>query len=157
VVESVRLAEALGYTVGDLLMISAEAFDARVAGTTPRRVLIEWPWREVDSESANSWDGTMGFPRDPDAYDWRNTPWRLEPDSSELQTGDACFVGIPPTEVRITGIEKYEPPADFGFLPRPDYVLEVVPVDMLDDEDAGFVLYLNGEEPIDIEIVENRG
>ncbi|MEV0810325.1 hypothetical protein [Micromonospora sp. NPDC050200] len=50
-----------------------------------------------------------------------------------------------------------EPPADFGFLPRPDYVLEVVPVDMLDDEDAGFVLYLNGEEPIDIEIVENRG
>ena len=155
--ESVRLTEALGYNVGDLLMISAEAFDVRVAGTTPRRLLIDWPWREVDPKSANSWDGTLGFPRDPDAHDWSNTPWRLEPDPSELQTGDGCFVGIPPTEVRIKGIEKYEPPADFGFLPRPDYVLEVVPVDMLDDEDAGFVLYLNGEEPIDIEIVESRG
>lgn len=155
--ESLRLTEALGYTVGDLLIISAEAFDSRVASTTSRRVLIDWPWREVDPNSANSWDGTVGFPRDSEAYDWCNTPWRLEPDVSELQTGDACFVGIPPTEVRIVGMEKYEPPADFGFLPRPDYVLELVPVDMLDDEDAGFVLYLNGEEPIDIEIVESDG
>ncbi|HEX6968166.1 MAG TPA: hypothetical protein VF174_05045 [Micromonosporaceae bacterium] len=154
--ESVKLTEALGYTVGDLLMISAEAFDARVAGTTPRRVLIDWPWREVDPESTNSWDGTLGFPRDPDAHDWCNTPWRLEPDPSELKTGDSCFVGIPLTEVRITGIEKFDPPADFGFLPRPDYVLEVVPVDMVDDEEAGYVLYLNGEEPIEIEIVESR-
>lgn len=149
--ESVRLTKAVGYTVGDLLLISAEAFDARVAGTTPRRVLIDWPWREIDHESANSWGGTMAFPRDPDAYDWCNTPWRLEPEPSELEAGGSCLVGIPPTEVRVTGIEKYEPPADFGFLPRPEYVLEVVPVDMLDDEEAGFVLYLNGEEPIEIE------
>lgn len=152
--ESVRLSEALGYTVGDLLMISAEAFDARVVGATSRRVLIEWPWREVDPESANSWDGTLGFSLDPEAYDWCNTPWRLEPDPSDLGVGDACFVGIPPTEVRIVGIEIFEPPADFGFVPRPDYVLTVVPVDMLDDEDAGYALYLNGVEPIEIEILE---
>ncbi|MDR7273633.1 hypothetical protein [Catenuloplanes atrovinosus] len=151
---SVKLTEASGYTVGDLLLISAEAFDARVAGTTPRRVRVDWPWREVDPESRNSWDGTVAFPRDPGAYEWCNTPWRLEPDPSELTTGDACFVGIPPTEVRVTGIERFEPPADYGFLPRPDYVLELVPVDMVDDEDAGFVLYLNGGEPIEIEVLE---
>lgn len=151
--ESVRLTEASGYAVGDLLVISAEAFDARVSGITARRVLIEWPWRESDPESENSWDGTLGFPRDAEAYDWCNTPWRLEPDPSELEVGDSCFVGIPPTEVRVTGIERYEPPGDFGFLPRPDYVLEVVPVDMVDDEEAGYVLYLNGEEPIEVEIV----
>ncbi|GAA0516943.1 hypothetical protein Ade02nite_84880 [Paractinoplanes deccanensis] len=154
--ESVKLTEALGYTVGDRLMISAEAFDTRVARTTTLRVLVAWPWREVDEESANSWDGTMGFSRDPDAYDWGNTPWRLEPDPSTLRAGDPCFVGIPPTEVKITGIEKYEPPADFGFLPRPDHVLEVVPVDLLSDDDAGYVLYLNGHEPIDIHVLDSR-
>jgi hypothetical protein len=154
-VDSVRLTEALGYNVGDLLLISSEASDVRVAGTTPRRVLIAWPWRELDPESANSWDGTVGFPRDPDAYDWSNTPWRLEPDPSELDSGRSCFVGIPPTEVRVIGIEKFDPPADFGFLPRPEYVLEVCPTDMLDDENAGYVLYLNGEEPIEIEVIES--
>jgi hypothetical protein len=152
-VDSVRLTEALGYTVGDLLVISAEAFDARVAGTTRQRVLIDWPWWEPDPGSANSWDGTVGFPRDPDAYDWSNTPWRLEPDPSELETGDACFVGIPPTEVRVTAIERYDPPADFGFLPRPEFVLELVPTDLLDDDEAGYVIYLNGAEPIELEKV----
>ncbi|MEU8182593.1 hypothetical protein AB0B85_32420 [Micromonospora sp. NPDC049044] len=151
---SVRLAEALGYRVGDLLMISAEAFDARVVGTTPQHLLIDWPWWTADPESANSWDGTIGLPRDADDYGWHNTPWRLEPDPSELHTGDPCFVGIPPTTVRITSIEKYEPPADFGFLPRPDYVLGVVPVDATLDEEAGYVLYLNSY-PLDIEVLPN--
>jgi hypothetical protein len=146
----------MGYNVGDLLIISAEAFDARIAGTTPRRVLIDWPWRSVDPESVNPWDGTVDFPRDPYAYDWRNTSWRLEPDPSELEKGDACFAGIPPTVVEIAGIEFYEPPADFGFLPRPDYVIEVVPADMIDDEDAGFVLQLNGDEPIDIAVIRGH-
>lgn len=155
--DSVRLTEALGYTVGDLLEISAEAFDARVGGTTRQRVLIDWPWWEADPDSANSWDGTVGFPRDPDAYDWGNTPWRLEPDPSELETGDACFVGIPPTEVRVTGIERYDPPADFGFLPRPEYVLEVVPTDLVDDDEAGYVIYLNGAEPIKLERITEEG
>ncbi|WBB69549.1 hypothetical protein [Micromonospora sp. WMMD812] len=153
--DSVRLTEALGYSVGDLLLISAEAFDARVARTTPQRLLIDWPWWEVDPESANSWDGTVGFPRDADAHGWLNTPWRLEPDASELQAGDPCFVGIPPTQVRVTSIERFDPPADFGFLPRPDYALEVVPVDAIEDQEAGYVLYLNSHEPIHIEVLAN--
>lgn len=52
--------------------------------------------------------------------------------------GDNCMVGIPPTEVRITGIRRYEPPADFGFLPRPEYVLAVVPIVLEDEEEAGY-------------------
>ena len=152
--DSVKLTQALGYAVGDRLVVSAEAFDVRVAGLTSRRLLVGWPWLEVDPDSDNSWDGTIGFSRDADAYDWCNTPWRIEPDPSELEIGDACFVGIPPTEVVVTGIEKYEPPADFGFLPRPEYVLEVVPVSSLDDEDAGYVIYLGSAEPIEIEVIE---
>ncbi|MEU2432933.1 hypothetical protein ABZ611_26170 [Streptomyces sp. NPDC007861] len=65
------------------------------------------------------------------------------------------LLGIPPTEVRITGIGKFEPPADFGFLPRPEYFLELVPIDMLDDEESGYVVYLNGDEPIEIEVLGN--
>ncbi|MFI6763201.1 hypothetical protein ACIBF5_29125 [Micromonospora sp. NPDC050417] len=152
--ESVKLLEVLGYAVGDLLMIRANAFDALVVKTTLRRVLVEWPWREVDPDSQNSWDGTVGFPREPDGRDWSNTPWRLEPDAAELEAGELCLVGIPPTKVRVTGVEKFDPPADFGFLPRPDCVLELVPVEMSDDEDAGYVLYLNGKEPIQTELIE---
>jgi hypothetical protein len=39
-------------------------------------------------------------------------------------------------------------------LPRPEYVLGVVPVSSLDDEDAGYVIYLGSGEPIEIEVVE---
>jgi hypothetical protein len=155
--DSERLTAAQGFRVGDRLRISSGAFDAQVAGTTPRRVLVAWPWRDIDPESSNAWDGTVGFPRDPDAYDWVNVPWRLEPDASELSIGDRCLVGIPPTEVEVTSLERFDPPADFGFLPRPDYAMEVVPVGMLDDDQAGYVLYLNGREPINIEIVESAG
>ncbi|MFC8851041.1 MULTISPECIES: hypothetical protein [unclassified Micromonospora] len=150
------LPEVLDYKVGDVLLISAEASEARVARVAPRRLTIAWPWREIDPDSENSWDGTLGFPRDPDAYDWVNTPWRLERDPSGLNSGDACFVGIPPTKVRVIGIRRFDPPADFGFLPRPEYVLEVIPVDLVDDGEAGYVLYLNGLEPIEIEVVEGE-
>lgn len=149
---SIKLTEALGYAIGDSLTISAEVFDARVARVTPRRVLIDWPWREVDPNSETSWDGTIGFPRGPDAYDWCNTPWRLEPDPSELKVGQMCLVGIPLTMVKVTLIEVYEPPADFGFLPRPDFVLGVVPLEYLGEEEAGYSIYLNGQEPINLEI-----
>ena len=153
----ISLTEAQGYAVGDLLMLSAEAFDAQVVGVTPRRVLVEWPWLEADESSDNDWDGTLGFPRDTDAYDWCNTPWRLEPAPEELQPGSSCFVGIPPVEVRVTAIQQYSPPADFGFLPRPEYVIEVCPVDLLDDEEAGYVIYLHSGEPIEIEVLERAG
>lgn len=151
--ESTRLKTALGYTVGDRLVISSEAFETIVARVTARRVLVEWPWREVDPHSRNSWDGTLGFPRDSDAYDWCNTPWRLDPDPEELESGSPCFVGIPPTEVIVTSIEKYDPPADFGFLPRPDYVMELTPEATIEDEDAGYVVYMNGNEPIELETI----
>jgi hypothetical protein len=151
---SVSLQNALGYSVGDVLLISCEPFDTRVVRVTPDRVSVEWPWRRPDPESENWWEGRVSFPRDPDAYGWVNTPWRLEPDPTELEEGDACFVGIPPTRVRVIGIELFDPPADFGFLPRPDYVLGVRPSSDEDDEDAGYAIYLNGEEPVEIQVVE---
>ncbi|MEU4558651.1 hypothetical protein AB0F72_09675 [Actinoplanes sp. NPDC023936] len=148
-----RLATAQGYTVGDVLMISAEPFDSRVSRISPMWASLEWPWAERDPESKNSWHGTMGFPLDPDDVDWQSTPWRVEPHPSEMGEGDPCMIGIPPTRVRVTAIEHYDPPADYGWLPRPEYALVVVPVDA--DED-GYLLYLNSGEPIDIQVIDRR-
>ncbi|MCX5116747.1 hypothetical protein OG992_06125 [Micromonospora sp. NBC_00362] len=38
-------------TVGDVLLISAEAFDARTVGTTPQRALVDWPrWSPTSAQ-----------------------------------------------------------------------------------------------------------
>ncbi|BBH69965.1 hypothetical protein ACTI_66500 [Actinoplanes sp. OR16] len=139
--------------VGDRLVISAEPFDSQVTRVTARYVTVTWPWREQDPESENVWRGAFSFRADPDHPDWNNTPWRIEPDVAELEAGMNCMVGIPPTEVRIAAVWKYEPPADYGFLPRPDYGIAVVPVDQADDPEAGYEIYPNGAEPIQIDVV----
>ncbi|MCG5451534.1 hypothetical protein [Micromonospora hortensis] len=41
-------------TVGDVLLISAEALDARIVGTTPQHVLVDWPWWEPDLGSTHA-------------------------------------------------------------------------------------------------------
>ncbi len=152
-----ELTEARGFAVGDLLRLSAAAFDSHVVAVSRFRLSVAWPWYEVDEHARNRWDGTIGFPRDSDHHSWANTPWRLEPAPEELREGSQCFVGIVPVEVRVMGVGRYDPPADFGLLPRPEYALDVCPVDLLDDEEAGYVLYLDGVEPIEIEVLERAG
>ncbi|MFI2352580.1 hypothetical protein ACH492_37475 [Streptomyces sp. NPDC019443] len=64
------------------------------------------------------------------------------------------MMGIPETEVQVTAIEEYDPPADFGWLPRPTWALGVCAVADLGDEEAGYVLYLNAGEPIEVEKID---
>jgi len=146
-----RHSRAEGFAVGEHLIISCEPVDLRVSSSSATRIFVEWPWREVDAESSSRWDGTVGFPRDPESWEWRNTPWRVEPDPLELADGDSCMIGIPPIEVQVTAIEQHDPPADFGWTPRPVWVLGVCPITDLEDDEAGFVLYLESGEPIVIE------
>jgi hypothetical protein len=148
VVRRIRHERTDGFAVGDHLIISCEPVDVHVSYATMSRVFVAWPWREIDPESRAHWDGTMGFSRDPNHWDWRNTPWRLEPDPSDVSAGDVCMVGIPSTEVQVVAIEQYDPAADFGWAPRPVWALGVCPVDNLADDEAGYVLYLNSGEPI---------
>jgi hypothetical protein len=141
---------AKGFRVGELVVIACEITRARVARTTPSRILVSWPWRAIDPAGRNSWDGTVGFPRDADDPSWLNLPWRITPDVSQLDADDVCEIWIPPTEVQITLITQFDPPADFGFTPRPEWVLGVCPPDLLDDEEAGYTIYLDVGEPIEI-------
>ncbi|MFJ1569851.1 hypothetical protein ACIOG8_37515 [Streptomyces erythrochromogenes] len=144
------------YSRGDLLSISCEAVEARVARVTQHYILVEWPWGEPDVGKSIQWDGTMGFPRSPSSPDWLNTPWRLEPESSELSAGDMCFVGIPCTVVAIQGVNHFDPPLVTGLLPRPTVGLDVVDNNHFEDDEAGFRLYLDGPEPIEVERVSNE-
>ncbi|TDB77120.1 hypothetical protein E1264_37725 [Actinomadura sp. KC216] len=142
-----------GFVVGETVQISCEAQEVQVRGVTATRVLLDWPWGEPDPASENFWDGTLGLPRDPTSYDWRNIPWRVDPDTDSLTAGDICIVGIPPVEAVVRKIANYIPAADFGRLPRPEWALELCYPEYLDDEEAGFTIYLDSAEPVQIEVV----
>ncbi|MEY9927758.1 hypothetical protein ABH926_002392 [Catenulispora sp. GP43] len=141
--------------MGSVLRISAAAVEVRVARVDARTVYIEWPWLSPDPGSRSPWDGLMGFPRDPDHSDWRNTPWRIAPDTSELSAGDVCIIGVPATEVRVAAITHYDPPADLGWLPRPRWMLDLVPLEYGTDPEAGYGFALDTDEPVKMEIVSH--
>lgn len=145
-----------GYVFGDVLVLSSDPADVRVRASSADRVFVEWPWRTRDP-SSHAWDGTLGFQRDPDHWEWRNTPWRLEPDPAGLNAGDLCMVGIPTTEVQVIAIDEYDPPADFGWLPRPVWGIGVCPISDLNDDEAGYVIYLDAGDPIEITPVRSSG
>jgi hypothetical protein len=86
-----------------------------------------WPWHRPDPEASVRWDGTHAFARDPQDPDF-NQLWRLDPPPAELQEGDLCEVLIPPTEVVVTWVARFDPPKNVGWLPRPTGVLDVVQV-----------------------------
>jgi hypothetical protein len=139
------------FRVGELLTLVCPMVDARVAGVGGQYVFIEWPWREVDSDSKARWNGQVALPREIESYEWVNTPWRVEPDPDQLGVGDSCTVGIPATRVIVRAVRNYEPAKDIGWLPRPTLGLAVVPVgEAEDDEDAGFIVYVDGAEPISL-------
>jgi hypothetical protein len=119
--------------------------------------MVNDPWRDIDPTSKSNWDGTLGIPREPESYAMSSTPFRVEPDGRELDTGDSCLLSVSPSELRIVSIDRYVPPVDFGWLPRPEWVLSVCPVEYLDDEEAGYVIYLNGGDPFDIEVIQLAG
>ena len=124
-----------------------------MARVDARTVSVQWPWLSPDPDSRTTWDGTMGFPRDPDHSDWRNTPWRVVPDTSELSAGDVCVIGIPATEVRVAAITVYDPPLDVGWLPRPEWMLDLVPVEYGAEPEAGYGLALHSGEPVRLDVV----
>jgi hypothetical protein len=152
-----KVQSAGGFSVGDVLRISCESDSARVVKIQRSYVFVEWPWRQIDTATQRTkWDGTSGFPRDPDHYEWRNTPWRMDPPTQDVRVGDLVILGMPAVEVRVTVIRRFDPPAELGWLPRSELAVGVVPLSDEDDEEAGFNLYLPAAEPLVIEHVTNN-
>jgi hypothetical protein len=152
-----KVRTAAGFTVGDILRISCTPESAHVDQVTSQYAMLRWPWADVDPEARQvKWNGRMAFPREPDHCEWRNTPWRIEPDVHDLRPGDVCAVGIPPVEVRVLDVRRHDPPAELGWLPRPEATLGVVFLGDEDNPEAGFSLFLPMREPVAIEHVSRR-
>ncbi|WUD77059.1 hypothetical protein OG937_37820 [Streptomyces sp. NBC_00510] len=71
-------------------------------------------------------------------------------------------MSIPPTRLYVGHYEEYDPPRNLGWAPAPTAGLYVVPperwdvnVEDVDMEDAGYMLYLRGAEPIQWEPVKD--
>ncbi|WP_405917811.1 hypothetical protein [Streptomyces sp. NBC_00728] len=148
-----------GIQIGDHLLLQCPPSDAEVCKVSAGYVFIEWPWREGDPESRYRWNGQLAFPRSSNSFEWLNTPWRIEPDAEDLNEGDVCMVGIPPTRVIVRAVHAYHPAKELGWLPRPNAGLSVVPVgEFEDDDEAGYLIYPDGAEPIVIQqISESPG
>jgi hypothetical protein len=140
----------IAFRPGDRYVISCAAREALVSWVVGREVMVAWPWRTADSQSRFRWDGTVAVPCDPARLDWLQTPWRLEPRVG-LNEGDTCLVSIPSIVVAVKSVHRYDPPLDVGWLPRPSLGVEMVATgDTEAAEEAGFVLYFDCDEPIQV-------
>jgi len=136
--------------VGDQVVVSCEPGVARVVGVG-RYITLEWPWGAIDASSGFRWDGRVALPHGDGHPEW--SPFHLEPAASTLRVGDMCTVSIPPTRLYVGHYEQYDPPRNLGWSPPPTAGLYVVPPERtdLDMDDAGYMLYLGGSDPIHVE------
>ncbi|MGW4245810.1 hypothetical protein, partial [Nocardia sp. NPDC004722] len=108
------------YRVGDIVELSCPFTEAQVRELTEDEVLVEWPWRVVDPDSAGPpWNGTVAVAAGPDAPGWDRELFRIRPIEGEPAAGEPCHIGIPATIVRIVEVRQFDPPRDTGWLPRP--------------------------------------
>lgn len=139
------------FEVGEVVGLECLPEDARVVQADGKYLYVKWPWGSIDPDSNYKWDGLRAFPVDPQSFEWTNTPWRLEPAPNELSPGDVCMIGIPYSRVLVRGVRRFDPPRDCGSLPRPSSALSVVPLgEFQDDEEAGYLVYLDGAEPVNV-------
>jgi hypothetical protein len=112
-----------------------------IATISDWRIVVNWPWKEVDPSSQFAWDGTVAFPRDERSPEWLNTPWRFEDVVRDFNVGDEVPLWIPKAEFSVLSVETLEVPRAVGGRPRPRLEIELCHVDQIDDPEAGFVLY----------------
>lgn len=143
----------MSFQVGSEVVVSCESASARVAAVTSRYVMVEWPWRVIDDSGNVRWDGTVALPYGESDTEW--VPYRLEPAASELSAGAACKVSIPPTRVHVGYYEEYKPSRSLGWTPAPTAGMYVIPLESVDQEDSGCMLYLGGADPIRVEPVDD--
>nr|WP_244320193.1 MULTISPECIES: hypothetical protein [Streptomyces] len=53
-------------------------------------------------------------------------PFRTDPPPERLKAGDVCRVGVPPTVVHVTAVDRHDPPLETGWPPRPALTVSVL-------------------------------
>ncbi|WKE67800.1 hypothetical protein [Streptomyces sp. WP-1] len=54
-------------------------------------------------------------------------PFRTDPPPERLKAGDVCRVGVPPTVIHVTAVDRHDPPLETGWPPRPAPTVSVLP------------------------------
>ncbi|WP_155375273.1 hypothetical protein [Catellatospora vulcania] len=147
------LAEALQIRPGDVLRLTADPVETEIVRLDRYYVYLRTPWGQVDPASAYRWDGSRAFPRHDDNHDWLNTPWRYVEEPGKV--GSSCSLHIPPTTVVVRESVTHDPPLDTGELPRPVLMISVCPKHLLDHEEAGYGVWFDTSEPIDVELISS--
>ncbi|MDX3537947.1 hypothetical protein PV721_27080 [Streptomyces sp. MB09-01] len=121
--------EDADFRVGDVLSVACRFTEARVTRLGWDSLVLEWPWwrRDPDSEFFH-WNGQVALGVDADARVWHETTlFRTEPPLDVLEPDDVCRVGVPPTVVHVTTVDRFDPPLETGWLPRPRVAVTVLP------------------------------
>ncbi|MET9605201.1 hypothetical protein ABZZ17_09050 [Streptomyces sp. NPDC006512] len=119
------------FRVGDVLSVACPFTPTTVErGVTWNHVSVVWPWWRIDTASDFiHWNGivALGVDRDEHApQEDQMELFRTEPSPEHLKAGDTCRVGIPPTVVHVTEVDRHDPPLETGWLPRPELTVAVL-------------------------------
>ncbi|MFD6421130.1 hypothetical protein [Streptomyces sp. NPDC060198] len=123
-----------GFRVGDVLSVACPFTETVVeSGVTWDYLPVRRPWWSIDADSdLFHWNGVVALgvrngnpsPGNPSEL------FRTEPPPNRLKAGDPCRVGIPPTLVHVTSVDRHDPPLETGWLPRPALTVTVLPLGM---------------------------
>ncbi|MEU6621922.1 hypothetical protein ABZ926_14255 [Streptomyces litmocidini] len=123
--------DAGDFRVGDVLSVACPFTLTRVErGVTWDCISVRWPWWDVDAGSDfMRWNGIMalGVATGGQASGPELELFRTDPPPAQLEAGDTCHVGVPPTIVHVTAVDHHDPPLETGWLPRPHLTVSVLP------------------------------
>ncbi|KOV71695.1 hypothetical protein ADL00_07160 [Streptomyces sp. AS58] len=125
------MTDAVAFRVGDVLSVACPFTPTRVErGLTWDHVSVRWPWWEIDSDSDFvHWNGIVALGLDSNrrvSPDVEAELFRTDPPPEHLKAGDICQVGIRPTVVHVTDVDRHDPPLETGWLPRPTLSVTVL-------------------------------
>ncbi|MFF8731665.1 hypothetical protein ACF073_35020 [Streptomyces sp. NPDC015171] len=124
--------DAGDFRVGDVLSIACPFTPARVErGVAWDHVSVRWPWWDIDTGSDSMhWNGIValgvadrGGLVSPEV---EAELFRTDPPPEHLKPGDICLVGVEPTVVHVTAVDRHDPPLETGWLPRPALTVTVL-------------------------------
>ncbi|HEX5512301.1 MAG TPA: hypothetical protein VFX41_11340 [Actinomycetales bacterium] len=139
----------LPYQVGDVVAVSCPWTPTVTTRAGKYHAAVRWPWAVLDPDSAYRPNGSFAFPVDESTEPW--WPYQLRPPAAELDEGDRCEVGIPPTRCYVVRSDRYDPPMDDGFLPRLTASIALLPAGS-GYADASDV-WLERAEPIEMKLL----
>ena len=143
--------EAAQIRPGAVLRLWADPITAEIAQIDNSYVLRTVAVGADRSELVVWLDRRTGLPRHDDHPDWFNTPWRFVDEPGKV--GSMCSLYVPATVVVVRESRRYDPPLDTGSLPRPALLLGVCPPHLCDIEVAGYGIWFESDEPIQVEIM----